>query len=242
MPVDSHTYELPMRWADLDSLNHVNNVVYLDYAAEARAALVDAGLPVDDGAVSEMTVRFLRPMALGHDPVRVESRLTDAGLTQDVCVVRDGQRTDHAQVVTSFGPREDAVPRVHAEPKDVRVRRADLDASGVVRPTKVFELFQEIRVLHVATRIDVLLPGSFVVGTSRVALRRSIVWRPEPYTAGTWISRVGQASFEIRCEITDGTHVLADSTTTLVGFDLATQSSRRFGDLERAQLLALVQD
>ena len=34
-----------MRWADLDSLNHVNNVVYVDYAAEsARAAWSMTGL------------------------------------------------------------------------------------------------------------------------------------------------------------------------------------------------------
>ena len=26
-----HRYECPMRWADLDQLGHVNNVVYVDY-------------------------------------------------------------------------------------------------------------------------------------------------------------------------------------------------------------------
>ena len=38
-----------MRWADLDSLNHVNNVVYLDYAAESRAILVEDGSTVEYG-------------------------------------------------------------------------------------------------------------------------------------------------------------------------------------------------
>ncbi|AWB91663.1 acyl-CoA thioesterase [Aeromicrobium chenweiae] len=243
MPADEISYELPMRWADLDSLNHVNNVVYLDYAAEARARLVDDGLALDDGAVSSLTVMFLRPMMLSRDPVTVVSTLGEGELTQDICVVKDGERTDFARVVTGLAPRVDATPRpVDAEPMAVRLRRSDLDASGAVRPAKVFELFQEIRVLDVSTRLGWLTPGSFVVGTSRVGFRRPIPWREEPYRAVDWISRVGNASFEIRCEITDGTHVLADSTTTLVGFDLAAQSSRRFGDVERSRLLELVQE
>ena len=31
-----HVYECPVRWADLDALGHVNNVVYVDYLQEAR--------------------------------------------------------------------------------------------------------------------------------------------------------------------------------------------------------------
>ena len=34
-----HTYQCPLRWADMDLLGHVNNVTYLDYVAEARQAL-----------------------------------------------------------------------------------------------------------------------------------------------------------------------------------------------------------
>ncbi|HEY0891115.1 MAG TPA: thioesterase family protein [Nocardioides sp.] len=35
-----HLYECPMRWADLDMLGHVNNVVYADYLQEARVDLL----------------------------------------------------------------------------------------------------------------------------------------------------------------------------------------------------------
>ena len=31
-----HVYHCPVRWADLDLLGHVNNVVYVDYLQEAR--------------------------------------------------------------------------------------------------------------------------------------------------------------------------------------------------------------
>ena len=40
-----HTYECPLRWADLDLLGHVNNVTYLDYVEEAREALFDGLRP-----------------------------------------------------------------------------------------------------------------------------------------------------------------------------------------------------
>ena len=58
-----HEIHIPMRWADLDQLNHVNNVVYVDYAMEARAQLVDdghldAGLPI-----RHVRVDFMRPHA-----------------------------------------------------------------------------------------------------------------------------------------------------------------------------------
>lgn len=229
-----------MRWADLDSLNHVNNVVYLDYAAEARARLADGGLVGDDSTVTGQTVRFMRPMALSRGPVTIVSSLADGELTQDICVVRDGVRADHARVVTRFGARQDAAPReVDIDAMPVRIRRGDVDAAGAVHTTKVFELFQEVRVLDVSTRLGHLRAGSFVVGTSDVVFRRPIRWREEPYRATTWLSRVGNASLEMTCEIVDGTHVLAESTTTLVGFDPATQSSRRFEADERAQLLEL---
>ena len=35
-----HVYECPMRWADLDMLGHVNNVVYVDYLQEARVDML----------------------------------------------------------------------------------------------------------------------------------------------------------------------------------------------------------
>ena len=35
-----HVYECPMRWADMDLLGHVNNVVYVDYLQEARVDML----------------------------------------------------------------------------------------------------------------------------------------------------------------------------------------------------------
>ena len=35
-----HVYECPMRWADMDLLGHVNNVIYVDYLQEARVDML----------------------------------------------------------------------------------------------------------------------------------------------------------------------------------------------------------
>ena len=239
-----------MRWADLDSLNHVNNVVYLDYAAEARAILVDDGVVADERDISTVSIRFVRPLLLSRKPVVVRSQLADGVLTQEItagdgstvfAVVTVGYGgTEPAGLVGSVGSAERVEATDEAPALPVRIRRSDLDAHGAVRPAKLFELFQEVRVLNVSTYLDTMRPGSFVVGTSTVTRLRPITWRAEPYEATVWVNRVGRGSFELGCQIADGATLLADSSTVLVGFDPQTQSSRPFRDDERAQLEALV--
>src|SRR5215207_11624046 len=95
-----------MRWADLDSLNHVNNVVYLDYAAEAQAMLAEDGVLAADLTVSRTTVEFLRPLLLSSRPVTIFSTLDGRLITQEIGVARDGGQPIFARVVTTFGARE----------------------------------------------------------------------------------------------------------------------------------------
>ncbi|GAA0970879.1 Long-chain acyl-CoA thioesterase FadM [Nocardioides aquaticus] len=79
-----HTYLCPLRWADLDELGHVNNVVYVDYLQEARVELlrllrpgVVPGSP-DEAAQGEaaLVVRhdidYLTPLVLDRGPLHIE--------------------------------------------------------------------------------------------------------------------------------------------------------------------------
>jgi len=57
---------IPVRWGDLDALNHVNNTVYMRYIEEARALLyAEAGFPVP-GAREALLVHascdYLKPL------------------------------------------------------------------------------------------------------------------------------------------------------------------------------------
>jgi acyl-CoA thioester hydrolase len=234
-PNDEIVHELPMRWADLDSLNHVNNVVYVDYAAESRAMLVEDGLLDGGRDVRQMSVTYARPLLLTRHPVLVVSTIGSDTVTQEICADRDGERMVHATITTTFGtptPRSRAA--VGSDPLPSRIRRSDLNAAGVVGATKTFELFQEGRILFISSHLSGLSAGRFVVGTVAVEFHQPITWRRDAYQTRGWISRVGDASVTIETELSDGDAVLARAQSFLVGFDLAAQTSRKFTTDERA--------
>lgn len=74
------TYPALVRWSDIDSYDHVNNVRYFDYFQEARIAFLAqvAELPNADFfdvypcVLVSQTVDYLRPILLRHPPYDVE--------------------------------------------------------------------------------------------------------------------------------------------------------------------------
>jgi acyl-CoA thioester hydrolase len=81
--VARHIYDCPLRWADMDSLGHVNNVVYVDYLQEARVDMLRVHAPVKGGeelaegvVVVRHEVEYLQPLVFRPEPVRVESWVT----------------------------------------------------------------------------------------------------------------------------------------------------------------------
>lgn len=81
-----HVYECPLRWADLDLLGHVNNVVYADYLQEARVDLMRSMLPPTAPQGSDLTegivvvrhdVTYLAPLLFDFRPVKIECWVTE---------------------------------------------------------------------------------------------------------------------------------------------------------------------
>ncbi|HEV8055229.1 MAG TPA: acyl-CoA thioesterase [Nocardioidaceae bacterium] len=75
-----HIFSCPLRWADMDPLGHVNNVVYVDYLQEARVDMLRVHAPdrggedlADGVVVVRHEVQYLRPLAFRPQPVRIES-------------------------------------------------------------------------------------------------------------------------------------------------------------------------
>ena len=98
-----HLYECPLRWADLDLLGHVNNVVYVDYLQEARVDMLRVqrapNAASDDLAEGVVVVRhevaYVTPLAFRFAPVRIESWVTEiraASFTIAYEVFDDGRR------------------------------------------------------------------------------------------------------------------------------------------------------
>ena len=232
---DEIVHQLPMRWADLDSLKHVNNVVYVDYASESRALLVADGLLDPGHEVAKLSVRYARPMLLSRHPAVVTSVIDAETVTQQICSDRDDTRTVYAKLSTTLGtPTPANRADITTDPLPCRIRRSDLDSTGVVSVHKTFELFQEGRVRYMSNHLAGLKSGQFVVGTVAVEFHSPISWRPEPYEMHSWVSRVGAGSVTIESELADGDVLLARGTTFQVGFDLAAQKSRAFSPEERA--------
>jgi acyl-CoA thioester hydrolase len=77
-------FECPMRWGDMDSFGHINNVVYLRYLEQARVEWMfntarEAGVP--DFSLGTVVARheidYKRPLVYRAEPVRIETWVTE---------------------------------------------------------------------------------------------------------------------------------------------------------------------
>ena len=105
-----------MRWADLDLLGHVNNVVYVDYLQEARVDMLRTHGPAartGDLAEGVVVVRhevsYLAPLNFGFEPVTIESWVTEIRaatftLAYEIFHERDGVRHVYARAKTVLTP------------------------------------------------------------------------------------------------------------------------------------------
>lgn len=125
-----------MRWADLDMLGHVNNVVYADYLQEARVDMlrVHARSPRTDGLaegvlVASHQVTYLEPLLFDHQPVYVDVWVTEiraASFTlayeiyREHSLDRSQERTVYLRASTVLVPyvfEHEAPRRISAEEK-----------------------------------------------------------------------------------------------------------------------------
>ncbi|HEY0296221.1 MAG TPA: thioesterase family protein [Bordetella sp.] len=77
-----HYLDLPLRWGDSDSMNHLNNTLYFRLMEEARIQILYAAglkLPDDQGAIlAHASCDFLRPLTYPAT-VRVTHEVTRIG-------------------------------------------------------------------------------------------------------------------------------------------------------------------
>lgn len=225
-----------MRWADLDELSHVNNVVYLDYASEARAVHVAAGELADRSARS-ISVEFLRPLLLSRRPVVVES--VDDG-TELVQVIRPAGSSGVFARVTWSGSADPQAPvAAGGHSHDIRMRLSDLGPDGTASVRSLFEVVQEARVASLGALRAAASNGTtqrFVVARIDLHLGEPVPWRREPYAGRSVVTRVGRSSFTVSTLLEEGR--LGSAEAVMVGFDLTTQRSRVLEDAELAVLSA----
>lgn len=133
-----HVYHCPLRWADMDSLGHVNNVTYVDYLQEARVDMFAVHAPASGGeelaegvVVVRNEVVFVAPLVFRFEPVRIETWITDikaASFTMAYEILdehSDGTRKVYARalsVLTPFVFSQERPRRLRPEERDVLER------------------------------------------------------------------------------------------------------------------------
>ena len=133
-----HIYYCPLRWADMDTLGHVNNVVYVDYLQEARVDMLRVHAPARGGeelaegvVVVRHEVEFVTPLVFRFEPVRIESWVSDiraATFTMSYEILDelpDGGRRTYTRaesVLTPYVFTEERPRRIRAEEREVLER------------------------------------------------------------------------------------------------------------------------
>jgi acyl-CoA thioester hydrolase len=82
VPVDRHRYPLTVRWSDMDSYGHVNNVKYYDYVQEARISLVSDTVgwaPEAVWMVVRQDLEYLKPIDFRVEPYEVGTAIAMIG-------------------------------------------------------------------------------------------------------------------------------------------------------------------
>ena len=81
-----YTHPVLVRWSDIDSYDHVNNVRYFDYLQEARIAFLGQVMETTGDLFAQypcvlvsQTVDYLRPILLRHPPYDVDVWIASVG-------------------------------------------------------------------------------------------------------------------------------------------------------------------
>jgi acyl-CoA thioester hydrolase len=90
---NDHRYPLTVRWSDLDSYGHVNNVKYYDYIQEARIHLITSTVgwePEGVWMVVRQDLDYLRPIDFRTEPYEVGTAVVALGnrsftLAAEIC-------------------------------------------------------------------------------------------------------------------------------------------------------------
>lgn len=230
--------DIAIRWGDLDPLKHVNNVVYVDFALEAWPDLRANGL-IPHGDPRHMQVDYRLPVFKTDEPLHIDNAVDSGKLTQSMFVPGSEQP---AAIVTAYF--NSAVEPAKYEPAlhtgSLMLRFSDLDDRGRINPARLFELFQEARVLFIN---EVMKPENIpaiVIARSDVFFIEPVRWQTAPLATQTWVKHMGNSSFIIRAQISVDGKVLAVAETVMVAFSAETQRASLLTGDQRAELRALM--
>lgn len=118
-----------------------------------------------------------------------------------------------------------------------QLRRSDMDAYRHVNNVVYVAYLEEARAdMFGAHEPVAALAEDIVVARHRIQYVRPLVFRPEPVSIETWVSRIGTSSLTVEHEIRDGEAVYCRASSVIVPFDVDTQRARPIRPAEHAVL------
>lgn len=130
-----HVYECPLRWADLDQLGHVNNVVYVDYLQEARIDMLLTHAPdprmgdlAEGAVVVRHDVRFVSPLTFRSEPVKIEVWVTQIRAATFTLAYEVYDEPDGGERIVYVRATTVLTPYVFAAERPRRLRGEERDA------------------------------------------------------------------------------------------------------------------
>lgn len=148
-----HLYRCPLRWADMDALQHVNNVTYVDYLQEARVDMLRLHAPIagaeqlaEGVVVVRHDVDYLAPLVFRKQPVLIDVWVTEVRaatftLAYEVYdALPDGSRTVYLRarsLLTPFVFADERPRRISAAESEVLAAMADDSIGPATRPGRV---------------------------------------------------------------------------------------------------------
>ncbi|GAA1903058.1 thioesterase family protein [Streptomyces sodiiphilus] len=136
-----HVFKCPLRWSDMDSFGHVNNVVFLRYLEEARidfmwrlAREAASGAFTGGSVVARHEIDYLRPLVHRHEPVDIElwvAKISSASATF-AYEVRDEEElyVRASTVIVPFDLEAQRIRRLTGEEKTFLEKYFDDRATG----------------------------------------------------------------------------------------------------------------
>ncbi|QCC78637.1 acyl-CoA thioesterase [Nocardioides daphniae] len=156
-----HVYECPVRWADLDMLNHVNNVTYVDYLQEARVDMLRthapdaraddlAGGPTEGLVVVSHDITYLAPIAPRSVPIKIEVWVTEVRAASVTMAYEIFDEVDGGERVVYARAHTVLTPFVFADERPRRFTPAEKDALRVFLEPREAERPERTEPRHLA--------------------------------------------------------------------------------------------
>lgn len=121
-----------------------------------------------------------------------------------------------------------------------QLRRSDMDSYRHVNNVVYAAYLEDARAeMFRAHKPVAPFAERIVVARHRLQYLRPLVFRPEPVSVESWVSRIGTSSLTVEHEIHDGETVYCRASSVIVPFDLDAQCARPIEPAERAALEAL---